>query len=251
MLESLKRRITATRKPLPARAAGSCRRLIPSNQLRRAPGFDPVSMRLKKQRRADILLFSYAIYDGIRRIQLGETMICRRSMPLIFVMGCLGAGVAAAAPPQLFHKTIVVSWSREVIEQGTDGSIRNISRNDTRQFYVSTAGRVFMRFSAQTSRRSSTHDYAPGDDTTLQGRQESHFEGNRLIFIATHISGAHRITINFDPGFTGCAATFMYGKERGAPIVWRGINGETYKVISNTVTSSSCEIKAGNLFEGQ
>jgi hypothetical protein len=172
-------------------------------------------------------------------------------MQLIFALWCLGAEVADAAPPQLLHKTVVVSWSRAVIEQRMDGSIKNISRDDTRQFYVSTAGRVFMRFSAQVYRKWSTADYAPGDNITLQGRQESHFEGNRLIFTTTHFSGATRITINFDPSFTGCAATFMYGKERGAPIVWRGLNGETFKVMSNTVTSSSCEIKDGNLFAGQ
>ena len=73
----------------------------------------------------------------------------------------------------------------------------------------------------------------------------------RLKLVPGHQSGATRLAMDFDPGFRSCVPTFTYGKEDGAPIVWRGVDDVAYEVISNTVVSSSCEIKDGNLFAGR
>ena len=183
-------------------------------------------------------------------------MVRPRQIALVLSLPCLTAGIpgaqiAAAAPAQLLNKTVVVSWSRDVTEKGADGHVINIRRNDTREIYVSTAGRLFVRIYAQVNRTQRRRDLAPGDDSTPAGPQDAHFEGKRLLLTSGHQSGASRLAIDFDPGFTSCAPTFTYGKEGGAPIVWKGVDGATYEVISNTVISSSCEIKDGNLFAGR
>jgi hypothetical protein len=159
--------------------------------------------------------------------------------------------VAAAAPAQLLNKTIVISWGRDVTEKRQDGTIINIHRDDTRKIYVSTAGRLFIRSTAQVRRLQRTKDVEPGTSTTPEGQLDMRFEGNRLVMTRAHYSGASQLTIDFGPGFTTCMMTIVNGKERGAPIVWRGLDGGSYEVISNTVTSSSCEIRDGNLFAGQ
>ncbi len=169
----------------------------------------------------------------------------------LLALSCLSVETAAAAPAPLINKTIILSWTREVSEKRADGMIINVRRNDTRQIYVSTAGRLFIRSSGQVNRLSRTRDVVPGDNSTPEGPRDAHFEGNRLVLTRAHYSGATRVTIDFDPGFTTCAMKFVAGKEGGAPIVWRGLNGATYELISNTVTSSSCEIRDGNLFAGQ
>jgi hypothetical protein len=175
----------------------------------------------------------------------------------VLALACLVTGipavaVAAAAPAQLLNKTIVISWSRDVTEKRGDGTIINIHRNDTRQIYVSTAGRLFIRRTAQIRQLQRTKDVEPGTTTTPEGQVDMRFQGNRLVLTRTHYSGATQLTIDFDPGFTTCTMKVVSGKEAaGAPIVWRGMNGRPFEVISNTVTSSSCEIRDGNLFAGQ
>jgi hypothetical protein len=174
-----------------------------------------------------------------------------RPIALVLVLSCLRVAIAAAAPAQLVNKTIVVSWTREVSQKRRDGAVVHIRRDDTRQIYVSTAGRLFIRSSAQVNRRSRTRDVVPGDNSTPEGPRDAHFEGNRLVLTRAHYSGATRVTIDFDPSFTTCAMKFVAGKEGGAPVVWRGLDGGTYELISTAVVSSSCEIKDGNLFAGQ
>jgi hypothetical protein len=186
-------------------------------------------------------------------------------MTLTVVSSCLGWDIASAAPAQLLNKTVVISWSRDITQKKMDGTVFNTRRDDTRQIYVSTAGRVFMRSISRAWGNSSdrqrtgsgglqrANDIAPGDTKTPEGVQplDVHFEGNSLVMNRAHYSGASQLRIDFDSGFTTCTMKALSGKAGGAPIVWKGLNGETYEVISNTVTSSSCEIRGGNLFAGQ
>jgi hypothetical protein len=183
-------------------------------------------------------------------------MVGPRLITPVLALACLvegipGAAVAAAAPAQLLNKTIVISWGRNVTEKRGDGTIINIHRDDTRQIYVSTVGRLFIRATGQTRRLQRTRDVEPDANTTPEGRRDMRFEGNRLVLTRAHYSGASQLTIDFGPGFTTCTMKVISGKEGGAPIVWRGLDGTPYEVISNTVTSSSCEIRDGNLFAGQ
>jgi hypothetical protein len=167
------------------------------------------------------------------------------------VSGIPGAAVAAAAPAQLLNKTIVISWGRDVTEKRGDGTIIDIHRNDTRQIYVSTAGRLFIRRTGQIRQLQRTKDVEPDAMTTPEGSRDVRFEGNRLVLTRSHYRGATQLTIDFGPGFTSCTMKVVSGKEGGAPIVWRGLNGMPFEVISNTVTSSSCEIRDGNSVAGQ
>jgi hypothetical protein len=169
----------------------------------------------------------------------------------VVALSCLGVEIAAAAPAQLFNKTIVISWARDLVEKRDDGKIVYVHRTDTRQIYVSSAGRLFVRSSAQANGRQQTMDVEPDNNSTLEGPRDGHFEGNQLIVTRARYSGASRVTIDFDRQFTSCAMKFILGRENGAPVLVRGISGTIREIISNTVTSSLCEIQDGNLFTGQ
>jgi hypothetical protein len=183
-------------------------------------------------------------------------MVGPRLIAPVLALACLvegspGAAVAAAAPAQLLNKTIVISWSRNVTEKRGNGTIINIHRDDTRQIYVSTAGRLFIRRTGQVRGLQRTKDVEPDVKTTPEGSRDMRFDGNRLVLTSSQYSGATQLTIEFGPGFSTCTMKVVSGKEGGAPIVWRGLDGISYEVISNTVTSSSCEVREGNLFAGQ
>jgi hypothetical protein len=170
---------------------------------------------------------------------------------LVVALPCLGAEIAAAAPTQLLNKTVVISWTRDLVEKRDDGKIIYVHRTDTRQIYVSTNGRLFIRSTAQANGRQQTRDVEPDDNSTPEGPRDGHFEGGQLILTRARYSGASRVTIDFDSRFTSCTMKFIIAKENGASVRWRGITGATLQVMSSTVTSSSCEIRDGNLFAGQ
>lgn len=56
-----------------------------------------------------------------------------------------GSALAAAAPPQLFNKTIRASFQIDYVTKAPDGSTHNPRYTSQRLIYISTAGRIFAR----------------------------------------------------------------------------------------------------------
>jgi hypothetical protein len=61
---------------------------------------------------------------------------------------------------------------------------------------------------------------------------------------------AHRITIEFNEGFTTCEAQIVSAKSAGAnvSVMTRNLYGEQIEVRSATVTGVSCSVRDGNVF---
>lgn len=160
---------------------------------------------------------------------------------------------AAGAPSQLYNKTITVSWTSSGTAKGADGRVINFNNSNVRTIYVSTAGRLFVRFNLNVNRRPSvgrSGESGPTDKTTSDGTaRDIHFEGNRLIGTgAFHGGGARQFVATFDPGFSSCTASVTAGKSGSGPMIVKGPDGAMYSVDRMESTGATCSIQSGNAF---
>jgi len=141
--------------------------------------------------------------------------------------------LAASAPPQLYNKTITVSFS--LTSRGAPGSLAV-----QRLIYVSSKGRIFVRGSRSTRAASDSADVAAG---------AYRYEGGRIIGHYTMADHANQLTITFDPGFQSCNASLRFGKSSGKSYRTTAPGGMT--TVSDTapaVSGLSCSIRDGNPF---
>src|SRR5215471_18786360 len=160
---------------------------------------------------------------------------------------CLGSLYAEAAPAELLNKTVSVSYTVTIPGRASDGTTTVGSRNATRTFYISSAGRVFGRVTRSDGRFAETRDAAPGDPA-----HNLHFDGNKLIGVMPFVRGAAQMMISFSPGGQTCDANIVIGREGGRTLSWKGVNGKTYEATGTaSVSNVSCSIRPGNAFTGE
>jgi hypothetical protein len=162
----------------------------------------------------------------------------------------------AAAPTELYNKTVELSWTVESVQRLPDGRTVTPSVHVERQIYVSSAGRLFARTTRSSLRRGAlitkSGEVAPGDDRTPGGlARQFRFEGHHLVSRAEYHSGAAQMTVDFGADFRTCAMNLVYGRQGGAPIKWKAMDGTIREVISARAVSSSCSIRNGNPFAGE
>lgn len=155
------------------------------------------------------------------------------------------AAPALAAPPQLFNKTINVSYTVTGVARLPQGAQRGFSTQVSHVIYVSTAGRLFMRWRASNRRGSSGGDVDPG----AAGGNFS-FQGARLVGVLPFGIGARQITVTFNPSFSGCNASVIEGHSGGV-IRRRAPDGIVYEITGGSTTSVTCSVQSGNAFAGQ
>lgn len=149
---------------------------------------------------------------------------------------------AAAAPAQLYNKSVVITWSESIQEKNEAGQLLNTSLSRERIAYISSAGRVFVRSKQSTRSAQKDVDHAPGSSPGTLA-----FQGNNLVGTAVFAGFARRVTVNFDAGFTSCSANVIYGKA-GGPQTWKSLDGmRTLEVQSISVSGANCSIRDGNL----
>jgi hypothetical protein len=167
-----------------------------------------------------------------------------RILSALLALPLLTAGPAVAAPPQLLDKAITVSFSVSVTARSEDGRSTARPRQIDRIIYVSSKGRLFSRVSRQAGQRNETREHGP--ETTGGAFR---FQGNTLVGALNLASGASQLTITFDPSFSGCTATVVFGRETGKALKIRGLDGRFYTVEGRpSVSAVSCSVRQGNPF---
>ncbi len=64
-------------------------------------------------------------------------------------------------------------------------------------------------------------------------------------------AAAKRVAVRFDPHPQTCTMTLAYARPQGSEeTIMPGWHGEYYYLRHHELTSSGCEIKAGNIFDG-
>ncbi len=171
---------------------------------------------------------------------------------LVLVLSLLGSSAfAAGAPPQLHNKSILLSWSTQMVQKGADGRVITPTLSQQRTIYISSHGRIFVRAGRSVSNRkfsgSKTGESGPDDSRGYAGEARGiAFQGNTLVGTQTYASGAGQIRISFDAGFSSCTMVAVEGKSGSGSIRVRGVDGQMYERISATSSGYSCSIRDGN-----
>jgi hypothetical protein len=163
--------------------------------------------------------------------------------PLAVVGSVALFGDALAAPPQLFNKTITISWTEAVRQKATDGHLYNNRVTRQRTVYVSSAGRLFVRSNNRSNGGELNIEHGPRDATV----GSLNFQGNLLVGYGVNPGSARQLSVKFDSSFSSCTATVVWGKS-GPTQTWRGYDGVIYEILSVSVTGSNCSIQEGNAF---
>jgi hypothetical protein len=157
-----------------------------------------------------------------------------------------------SAPSTLFGKTVVLSWTENRTQRSDAGDVKKSTTVSDFRVYISSAGRLFSRFTRENARsgRSNSSAAAPDGDVEFggvgQGSRTSYFEGRQFISEHQMRSGARRIQANFDSSYRSCTLRVIYGKEGGAPLYHRSMDGRMYYIVSTNISSPKCAIEAGN-----
>jgi hypothetical protein len=165
----------------------------------------------------------------------------------------MAASGALAAPPQLYGKSVIVSWQEDRMQTtAMDSQLRAISASAELSVYISEAGRPFSRVSvAVTNRRGRTRS---GNRDTVQGDGSARsfgFHGNTMsASMPRGNAGAMQISVTFDGGFQSCSARVISGKAGGAGFtrVRSMVTGGEVDLYSIKTSGESCRVQNGNVF---
>lgn len=167
----------------------------------------------------------------------------RSSVIMLHCTLVLSCTSAVAAPAPLYNKSITIGWSEQSRQRSADGQTITPIINTQRIIYVSSAGRVFVRWH-RTGRGGEDN----GERAPEQNRAGAlNFQGNQLVGTYVFHGFARRLVVSFDAGFTSCNTSVVYGKS-GGPASWKGLDGVTRELLSINVSAASCSIREGNAF---
>jgi hypothetical protein len=158
----------------------------------------------------------------------------------------------AAAPSQLYGKSVVIALSEQRSHRAVGGSqVVNITTLVRVVAYVSSNGRVFVRADRSISSGGGHVDIRidsePGNSASGVGKASAQFSGSSLAITVTFGSGARRITANFDNSFSSCSATVVEGKEGGKHMIINSrLDGQKLEILSIDSHITGCSVSAGN-----
>lgn len=164
----------------------------------------------------------------------------------------MGFAAAAASPPQLRGKSIIVSWGEQRSQRNVgEADFRSVAIQHDFRVYVSAAGRVLSRLTNANRRGSGSSEQIAGEGGSTRATE---FTGQSMIVTrARSKGGARRITVEFDATFGSCRAEVVRAKQVGsATTISRSlITGRLVEIRSVTVSGASCAIQGGNVFGGE
>lgn len=152
----------------------------------------------------------------------------------------------AGAPQQALNKTVHVSFSTAVNVVSPSGKRMSTTTTSNHTIYISSAGRLFGRGSYSAPGARTGGDAAPDAVRNNLGEVRAlRFEGNKLVGDAAYQGGARHMTVTFDPAFSSCDVSVIFGKSGGV-VQRKGPDGQIYTVEAITLSSHSCSVQAGN-----
>ena len=187
-----------------------------------------------------------------------RTALCRsrklcRYVTLTLIALPIATSGALAAPPQLYGKSVIVSWQEDRMQTtAMDSQPRAISASAELSVYISEAGRPFSRVSmAVTNMRGRTRS---GNRDAVQGEGSARsfgFHGNTMsASMPRGNAGAMQVSVTFDSGFQSCSAHVISGKAGGAGFtrVRSMVTGGEVDLYSIKTSGESCRVQNGNVF---
>ena len=174
---------------------------------------------------------------------------------LLLFLGSADVVYGAGAPKELFGKSVVVSWSENLVAKYSDQvDFQSTHTIVYDSIYISSTGRVFSQTIRRKRRSSVAREQSPGSSKDSSGSpQSAHFEGSTLMVDTKLVSGALRVTIDFASGFDTCNAKVIHGKENGQELKWVSWRrpAALREAQSVEVQGLTCAMKQGNVFDAQ
>jgi hypothetical protein len=164
--------------------------------------------------------------------------------------------VRADPPARLRGKSIIVTWSESRIQRHVgEADFRRVDATLNMSAYVSTAGRVFSRFTPTTRAGTASSEQIQGQPKPTpesRARVPTFGERSMTLFQPFRQGGMRRLVIAFDGAYDGCTAKVAYAKEEGASssFGWSPITKQVVEFQSVTVSGEACRVMAGNVFSG-
>jgi hypothetical protein len=160
---------------------------------------------------------------------------------------------AAAAPPQLYGKTVTVSWTDDMVRRAEGEETFTLQHHPrTATVYVSNSGRPFIRIHTITRGQGGEVSEQVGlsGATSVGGSQTAEFRGTSLTVTSVYQGGAQRVQIDFDGNYQSCTASVIAGKQTGSSNAYLKLNGKKQRVEvqSDSTSSATCAIESGNAF---
>lgn len=149
------------------------------------------------------------------------------------------------APPQLHNKSVTVAWGESnTWKRLSDGTLGSSTPSHERVFYISSAGRPFVREKGKSGNYGQKVDVGP---EMTSGRFT--FSGNSMTNYMGREGLRWQITVRFDPSFNSCTTSVIVGKE-GAVAKVTGMDGAPYEITGTSVGAATCSIREGNALAG-
>lgn len=146
---------------------------------------------------------------------------------------------AGGAPGALFNKSVRVTYN--ILAPTVEGLGRDRPSFQTREFYVSSQGRLFSRSIRNGGGSTKIENVEPGGSY--------HFENNKIVWIQAAIAGASKLEVSFDSGYRNCSASVILGRTGNTGFRWTGPDGRQYTLAGTpSVTNMSCSVIDGNIF---
>lgn len=166
---------------------------------------------------------------------------------------------AAAAPQQLYGKSVVISWREDRQQRmGGDDQIRAVGVSAEMRVYISEVGRPFSRLTMLVMNKhahlkTGNVDAVDGVGSGPKGNftRTVNFNGATMtIGQPRGAGGAQQVLVRFDSGFQTCSAQVVVGRSSsGGSISTRSlINGQHVEIFSVKASGESCHVQNGNVF---
>jgi hypothetical protein len=158
----------------------------------------------------------------------------------------------AAAPRQLYGKSVVVSWSESrMMRRVGEERFRSVVAGFEHSLYVSRAG-VFNRLTRTARGGTGSDEQIAG---TARATRVPAFKGHSLTVFMPPRNGnrIRRITIDFDASFSSCRAKVILAKRPGSSVTvgTSTITGNRIEIQSAQMSGETCTIRDGNVFAGE
>ena len=157
---------------------------------------------------------------------------------------------ASTAPLPLFGKSLTLSWQTSRVERHLmSGQTRQFGASATLRVYVSTQGRLFTEKTGVAlgpSTRGGQRHQEVSDSPERREVREWRVEERSLVAYHEFRSGVRRVVVDFDKDYRTCSLKVSFAKLGGTENIVRG-NG--WEIQSIEVSSPTCRVQAGNIFE--
>jgi hypothetical protein len=176
-----------------------------------------------------------------------SAFIFRRSALLLGLSLILPSSAFAAAPAQLYEKTVRVAWAEQRMQRYVgEQNFYAVTAQHQLVIYVSSNGRVFSRLT------NSIAGVGSGKTEQVAGEKSStrvpSFAGRALQVFQPFQGGMRRIAVEFADGFGTCSSNITYPKQEGAGsrIAFSPITKRQVEFQSMTASGASCGVSDGN-----